>query len=575
MESKGIKDIVQVTLENGYVIRCTPDHKFLVKFENDNLQYKEIQHINLENDTVLNVTNNNISYIKVLSIIPAGQEEVFDIGVANHHNFIADGIVVHNCIPSRMTIGQLLESVVAKSAALQGHTVETTQFERVDANEIGDILESHGFERHGLETMYCGFTGKKMEAQIFICPTYYLRLKHLVQDKIHCLDEKHDVLTLDGWKPIAEVTIQDKVATLENNKLVYTKPTAVLHYPDYEGNMYRIKNQEIDLAVTGNHRMYVSKDNNTYDFEFAENLVGQHVSYKKDAEWDVPDYVFDSLNNIDSWFKFISKCVTKILEPEKIYNYIRHKELYTNIMSLNINTPDVFLPEWVFKLSKTQVQILIDELIPNNELHTIDTVLVDNIQQLCLHAGWSSQVEKCLNNSYKLNIIKNNINPFVNEPEGVQEEKFYYEKCPVYCLQVPSEIFYVRRNGKAVWTGNSRARGPVTLLTRQPPEGRSRDGGLRFGEMERDVLIAHGIPLFLKEKFMDSSDGFSMYVCGDCGLIARKLQKKNVYICDACKTSDTHKVQLPYAFKLMMQELMSVNILPRIRIEENEFNNSV
>jgi len=512
---------------------------------------------------------------KVLSIISAGQEEVFDIGVANHHNFIADGIVVHNCIPSRMTIGQLLESVVAKSASLQGHTVETTQFERVDANEIGDILESHGFERHGLETMYCGFTGKKMEAQIFICPTYYLRLKHLVQDKIHCLDEKHDVLTLDGWKPIAKVTIQDKVATLENNKLVYTNPTAVLHYPDYEGNMYRIKNQAIDLAVTGNHRMYVSKDNNTYDFEFAENLVGQHVSYKKDAEWDVPDYVFDSLNNIDSWFKFISKCVTKILEPEKIYNYIRHKELYINIMSLNINTPDVFLPEWVFKLSKTQVQILIDELIPNNELYTIDTVLVDNIQQLCLHAGWSSHAEKSFNNTFKLKIIKNNINPFVNEPEGVQEEKFSYEKCPVYCLQVPSEIFYVRRNGKAVWTGNSRARGPVTLLTRQPPEGRSRDGGLRFGEMERDVLIAHGIPLFLKEKFMDSSDGFSMYVCGECGLIARKLQKKNVYICDACKTSDTHKVQLPYAFKLMMQELMSVNILPRIRIEENEFNNSV
>jgi DNA-directed RNA polymerase II subunit RPB2 len=165
--------------------------------------------------------------------------------------FTADGIrpdIVINtcCIPSRMTVGQLLEALVSKSAALEGQTVETTQFERVDMNEIGDILETHGFERHGLETMYCGFTGKKMEAQIFICPTYYLRLKHLVQDKIHCLDSKHDVLTLDGWKPIAEITLNDKVATLENNKLVYAHPTNVLHYPDHEGKMSYIKNQALD-----------------------------------------------------------------------------------------------------------------------------------------------------------------------------------------------------------------------------------------------------------------------------------------------------------------------------------------
>jgi DNA-directed RNA polymerase II subunit RPB2 len=74
---------------------------------------------------------------------------------------------------------------------------------------------------------------------------------------------------------------------------------------------------------------------------------------------------------------------------------------------------------------------------------------------------------------------------------------------------------------------------------------------------------------------MDSSDGYNMFVCGDCGLIARKVINKNIYICDSCKTSDTHKVQLPYAFKLMMQELMAINILPRIRVEENEFTNSV
>jgi len=595
--------------------------------------------------------------IKVSSIIPSGQEEVFDIGVANHHNFIANGIVVSNCIPSRMTVGQLLEALVSKSAALEGQTVETTQFERVDMNEIGDILETHGFERHGLETMYCGFTGKKMEAQIFICPTYYLRLKHLVQDKIHCLDAKHDVLTLDGWKPIAEITLNDKVATLENNKLVYAHPTNVLHYPDHEGKMYYIKNQAIDLAVTSNHRMYVSKVKGRqaiwqpYDFEPAEKLVGKYVRYKKDAEWDAVDYQFilpsvirqhelmeEKIVDMNSWLIFIGiwfaegwthgeqtygrveisvnkQRVKDALYPalDKLgYTYqvtnekleIGNKQLYTYMYPLSVGAPQKKLPDWVFKLSVPQVQTLIHGMLLGDGsfakngcsfYYTTSIILGDQFQQLCLHAGWACMIQthlKAGNQTFingrevisnfdvlRLSVIKSRVNPCVNHShvssQNIQEERFIHEKCPVYCLQVPSEVFYVRRNGKAVWTGNSRARGPVTLLTHQPPEGRSRDGGLRFGEMERDVLIAHGIPLFLKEKFMDSSDGYTMYVCGDCGLIARKVMNKNVYICDGCKTSDTHKVQLPYAFKLMIQELMSVNILPRIRVEQNEFNNSV
>jgi len=443
MESKGIKQIVYVVLENNQVIRCTPDHKFLVQKQN-NMEYIEIQNIDLNYDIIL-VNGVKTEFIKIISIIPAGQEEVFDIGVATHHNFIANGIVVHNCIPSRMTIGQLLEGVLSKSAALEGQTVETTQFERVDMNEMGEILKSHGFEPHGLETMYCGFTGKKMEAQIFICPVYYLRLKHLVQDKIHCLDEHHDVLTLDGWKPIKEVTIEDKVATLENDKLVYTHPTAVLHYPDYEGNMYRIASDDIDLAVTGNHRMYVSETKElNYELKLAEKLIGQNIRYKKDAKWNriELDITSDQIDNLE---KFI-----------QLHGIV---------------------PEWCFKVSYEQTQKLLDRI---NIYLTKSKKLADQLQQLYLHAGWSCIIQN-KNNNYELIINKENINKFLSE-QNVQEEKFSHEKCPVYCLQVPSEVFYVRRNGKAVWTGNSRARGPVTLLTRQPPEGRSRDGGLRFGE---------------------------------------------------------------------------------------------
>ncbi len=130
---------------------------------------------------------------------------------------------------------------------------------------------------------------------------------------------------------------------------------------------------------------------------------------------------------------------------------------------------------------------------------------------------------------------------------------------------------------------HSRARGPRTLLTRQAPEGRSRDGGLRLGEMERDSLLAHGMSLFLKEKLLDTSDAYSTYVCDKCGLFAQRLYRKgnqshatskDVYFCQSCKNyTEISKIMIPYAFKLLIQEMMSMDIAARIRVKKDAFGN--
>lgn len=105
------------------------------------------------------------------------------------------------------------------------------------------------------------------------------------------------------------------------------------------------------------------------------------------------------------------------------------------------------------------------------------------------------------------------------------------------------------------------ANGPVVLLTRQPAEGRARDGGLRLGEMEGDCLMAHGVQQFLKERFMECSDNYRMHVCKKCGMFATVNPEKNIYSCRSCKNNTSFsEVRVPYAFKLLLQEIQTMGI---------------
>jgi len=111
---------------------------------------------------------------------------------------------------------------------------------------------------------------------------------------------------------------------------------------------------------------------------------------------------------------------------------------------------------------------------------------------------------------------------------------------------------------------HSRATGPLVLLTRQPSEGRSRDGGLRFGEMERDCMISHGAAGFLKERLMDVSDNYRVFICKKSGLIAAVNPDKNIYNSFSENTTSFSEIRIPYACKLLIQELQTMSISPRL-----------
>ena len=587
-------------------------------------------------------------------------------------------------VPSRMNVGQIYECLLGLAGKQLGENYKVFPFDEIYGAEASRSFVYSKLYKASVKTgktwlfnpklpgkigIYDGRTGESFHQAITVGYAYILRLVHMVDDKMHCLTPDHDVLTTTGWVPINQITKDHKVATLVQGtgELVYQNPTDIHHYPNYEGFLYYIKNSNIDLLVTLNHRMYVKNGKNTdqslqgYELIKASEIVGQHKKYLKNARNNAPDYQFvlppvyndkdttqkeipEKKVDMNAWLTYFgiwiaegltdTNVVSENVEPNLqksgvytvsvsqkklsvisvIHNAIKalgynvdivhnkfclnDKQLWTYLHSLSDGNQKMqsvsvawqqssqlhaythkFLPDWVWLLSELQAQKLLhamcfddgsNSLCPSGidgsslNYYTASNRLADDVMKLALHAGWSAnkylhikantpdgtidgQQITNKNPIWRLSIIKEKNNPAVNQghtaEQNVQKEEIIESyKGSVHCITIPNQIFYVRRNGLPVWTGNSRSTGPYSLVTQQPLRGRSKHGGQRLGEMEVWALEGYGAAFTLLEMLTIKSDDMS----GRMTLWSNLILNKEI------------SIGTPESFKVLICELQAL-----------------
>jgi DNA-directed RNA polymerase II subunit RPB2 len=308
-------------------------------------------------------------------------------------------------------------------------------------------------------------------------------------DKMACYSDDTQVLTMRGWIFWKDLTLDDKVASLDHNdKLIYESPINIYKYFCEHDFLKHVCNNDLDLIVTNNHRMYVAGSDLEYDFVAASDMcpMGRYTFQKKTNGIAAPSPV--NITETEVWLlgKLFRNGTIKNLLPinfadmmsyrciefdvcKKSFDYfiaIKNENFKNDQIRKNVelmmleNVKERVLPSFVWELNLQLASVLFDSIFEKDSSLNENDCNIKELQRLALHAGKSATYRgQCIVIDYKDKF------EYINE-----NREMFYQRKYVYCCSVPSGIVYVRRNGKAVFCGNSRHGQKGVIGAILPPE---------------------------------------------------------------------------------------------------------
>jgi len=536
---KNTHPVYKITTISGREIIATEDHKF-----STNAGWKTVKEMIEDHELRVGVFNTtfyawDLTFVRIHSIVPVSNRLVSDIEVASeNHSFIAgDGFASSNCAMGKQAIGIYVTNYqrrMDKTAYVLTYPhrplVDTRLMQMIQLAEIPSgaplmvaIMSYTGYNQEDSVLVNQGAIDRGM----FSATIYHTEKdedkKINGDEEIRCHPDasKTKGMKFGNYDKLNQRGVMPANTFIENRDIIMGK---VIPIKDNRNDPTKlVKYEDISRVYHTSEECYVDKsyiDSNGEGYCFCKVRVR---AFRKPVIGD--------------------KVSSRMGQKGTIGNIIPERDMPFTKDGIR---PDIIINPHAIPSRMTIGQLketLLGKVLVNLGLFGDGTSFgeydIKDISKELLKVGFEMNGNELLYNGLTGEQIKSDI--FIGP------------------------VFYQRLKHMVNDKQHSRSIGPMVNFTHQPAEGRSRDGGLRFGEMERDAMVGHGASRFTKGRMYDCSDKYEVHVCRKCGIIASYNEERSIHFCKTCDNrSDFALVQIPYACKLLFQELATMNVAPRI-----------